>query len=115
VVLCWLLFYVGEYSTISVRKASHITSQVLTIMNYSYQYKIAEHISIGRGYLEGDSSKVDGIIIDVFTDSKIDYGAFLSSTAVNIPISKRIFLYLKVNALQYDYDIIDDNEVVFNQ
>ena len=83
--------------------------------SYSYEYKIAEHISIGLGYLKGDSSKADGIILDLLTDSKIDYSAFMISAVINFPLSTRNSLYLKVNALQYDYDIIDDNEVMYNE
>jgi hypothetical protein len=65
--------------------------------------------------LKGDSSKAGGIIVDIFTDSKMDYSAIQLSAAVNYPIIAKHYLYLKVNALQYDYDIVDDNEVVYNE
>jgi len=87
-----------------------LTSHYIT----SYQYQVTERIFIGIGYLKGDSSHADGLLIDLFTNSKIDYSAFLVSAAVNYPISKRNYLYLKVNALQYDYDVIDYKKVVYN-
>ena len=70
---------------------------------------------IGLNYLRWDSSNADGIVVDIFTDSKIDYKAILLSVTANYPISKRNYLYVEVNALQYDYDVIDDYEVVYNE
>ena len=99
----------------SAEETSDLNDLLTSHYSFLYQYGVAEHISIGFGYLKGDSSNVDGILIDIFTDSKIDYSALLASAAVNYPISKRNFVYLKVNALQYDYDIIDDNTVVYNK
>jgi hypothetical protein len=76
---------------------------------------VAEHILIGLSYLKGDSSHADGIVVDIFTDSKIDYNAILLSVTANYPISKRNYLYVVANAFQYDYDVIDDDEVVYNE
>jgi hypothetical protein len=105
----------SDIDNASAEETSDLNDLFTSHYSYSYEYKIAKHISIGMSYLKGDSSKADGIILDLLTDSKIDYSAMMISVAVNLPISKRNFLYLKVNALQYDYDIIDDNEVVFNE
>ncbi|NQZ90245.1 MAG: porin family protein [Colwellia sp.] len=99
----------------SAEETSDLNDLFTSHYSYSYEYKIAEHISIGLGYLKGDSSKADGIILDLLTDSKIDYSAFMISAVINFPLSTRNSLYLKVNALQYDYDIIDDNEVMYNE
>jgi hypothetical protein len=107
-----------SYSSIdnsSAEDTSDLNDLFTSHYAYSYEYKIAEHISLGLGYSKGDSSNAEAIIIDLFTDSKIDYSAMMISVAVNLPISKRNFLYVKVNALQYDYDIIDDNEIVYNE
>jgi hypothetical protein len=108
-----------EYSYASVDKRStEETSELNDVFTshyaYTYQYEVAEYFSMGLGYLKGDSSDAEGIIIDLFTDSKIDYSALLISAEVDLPISERSYLYLKVSALQYDYDIIDDNEIVYN-
>ena len=81
----------------------------------SYQYKVMDYIAIGLGYLKGDSSHADGIFIDIFTDSKIDYHAISLSASLNYPISKTNYFYFKVNALQYDYDIIDDSKLVYTE
>ncbi len=99
----------------SAEETSDLNDLFTSHYSYSYEYKIAEHISIGLGYLKGDSSDAEVIIIDLFTDSKIDYSAFMISAVVNFPLSARNSLYLKVNALQYDYDIIDDNAVMYNE
>ncbi|MGL1958021.1 MAG: porin family protein [Colwellia sp.] len=107
-----------SYSDIN-NDSSEMTSDLNDLLtshySFSYQYKVAEHILIGLSYLKGDSSNSDGIIVDIFTDSKIDYNAILLSATANYPISKRNYLYVEVNALQYDYDVIDDDEVVYNE
>jgi long-subunit fatty acid transport protein len=99
----------------SDEETSDLNDLITTHYSYSYQYQMADNFSIGLGYLKGDSSNADGIIIDIFTDSKIDYSAILLSAKVNYPVSKRNSVYLKVNALQYDYDVVDDNEVVYSE
>jgi len=104
----------SEISNDSSKSTSDLDDVLTSHYKTSYQYEVTEQIFIGIGYLKGDSSHADGLLIDLFTDSKIDYNAFLISAAVNYPISKRNNLYLKVNALQYDYDVIDDKKVVYN-
>jgi long-subunit fatty acid transport protein len=99
----------------SNEETSDLNDSITTHYSYSYQYQMAEDFSIGLGYLKGDSSRADGFLIDIFTDSKIDYSAILLSAKVNYPVSKRNSVYLKVSAIQYDYDVVDDNEVVYNE
>jgi hypothetical protein len=107
-----------SYSDIN-NDSSEMTSDLNDLLtshySFSYDYKVAEHVLIGLSYLKGDSSNADGIVVDIFTDSKIDYNAILLSVAVNYPISKRNYLYVEVNALQYDYDVIDDDEIAYNE
>ncbi|NQZ20863.1 MAG: porin family protein [Colwellia sp.] len=105
----------SEISNGSDKKTSELNDLITSHYAYSYQYKVSEHFSMGLGYVKGDSSNADGILIDIFTDSKIDYSALLISAAVNYPLSKRNSLYVKVNVLQYDYDIVDDNAVIYSQ
>lgn len=97
---------------------SEVTSELndvqTTHYSVSYQYKVSEYFSIGFGYLQGDSSHAVGVA-DIFTDSKLDYNAILFSTAVNYPVSKRNYLYLEASALEFDYDVIDDSKVVYNE
>ncbi|MEW6991631.1 outer membrane beta-barrel protein [Colwelliaceae bacterium 6441] len=110
-----------EYSYSDINNDySEVTANLndLTTSHYSssYQYEVAEHISIGIGYLKGDSSNADGLLpIDIFTDSKVNYSTIQFSAAVNYPITKRNQLYLKINVLKYDYEIIDDNKIVYNE
>ena len=104
----------SEISNGSDEKTSELNDLITSHYSTSYEYKVAENFAIGFGYLKGDSSNADGIIIDIFTDSKVDYNALFLSASVNYPISKRNFLYLKVNALQYDYDLIDDSTVIYD-
>ncbi|WP_448563293.1 porin family protein [Thalassotalea ganghwensis] len=99
----------------SDEKTSDLNDLVTTHYIYSYQYQVAESFSFGLGYLKGDSSKASGVLIDIFTDSKIDYSAILLSVLVDYPLSKRNFVYFKVDALQYDFDVVDDNEVVYSE
>lgn len=81
--------------------------------NLSYQYQFNEYFAAGFGYLNGDSESFT-TIVDVFTDSELEYSAFMLSARASYPISQRNSLYLQVNALQYDYDIIDDSKTVFS-
>jgi len=99
----------------SDEKVSDLNDLITSHYATSYEYEVTEYFSVGLGYLKGDSSNAEGLIVDLFTDSKIDYRAFMISAAVNHPISKRNSLYLKVNVHQYDYDIVDDNTVVYNK
>lgn len=80
----------------------------------SYQYELVQNISIGVAYLKGDSSNVTGLV-DIFTDTKIDYRVILLSANGRYPISLRNYLYIKANVLQYDFDIVDDKQVVYNE
>jgi len=99
----------------SDEKVSDLNDLITSHYASSYEYKVADYFSVGLSYLKGDSSNAKGIIIDIFTDSKIDYRAFMISAAINYPISEQNSLYLKVNAHQYDYDIVDDRAVVYNK
>ena len=99
----------------SAEETSDLNDLITTHYSYSYQYQMTENFSIGLGYLKGDSSRADGFIIDLFTDSKIDYSAILFTAKANYPVSIRNSVYLKVNAIQYDYDVVDDNEVVYSE
>jgi hypothetical protein len=94
----------------NTRELNDLTSAHYTL---SYQYSINEYFSVGAGYLNGDSSSFTSIV-DIFTDSKLDYNALMLSAKAQYPISKRNSLYVQINALQYDYDIIDDNKTVFS-
>jgi long-subunit fatty acid transport protein len=109
-----------EYSYSSITngsdtETSDLNDLMTTHYSYAYQYKLAEHFSIGLGYLKGDSSNTDGVLVDIFTDSSIDYSAIMLSAKVNYPVSKRNYLYLSVDALKYDYDILDDNEIKYSE
>jgi hypothetical protein len=106
-----------SYSDIK-NDSSEVTSElndtITSHYSVSYQYKVSEYFSIGFGYLQGDSSHAVGVA-DIFTDSKIDYSATLFSSAVNYPMSKRNYLYLETSLLEFDYDVIDDSKVVYNE
>jgi hypothetical protein len=107
------------YSYSNIRNdESEVTSELNDLItshySVSYQYKVSVYFSIGIGYLQGNSSHADGLL-GIFTNSKIDYSAILFSPAVNYPISKRNYLYLKTSVLEFDYDIIDDGKVVYTE
>lgn len=81
--------------------------------NISYQYQFNDYFSAGIGYLNGDSEAFTSIV-DVFTDSELEYTAFMLSARAQYPFTKRNSIYLQLNSLQYDYDIIDDNKTEFS-
>lgn len=75
---------------------------------------MAEHVSIGLDYLKGDRSGAEGGYNRFFTHSPIDCSVLMISAEVDFPILIRNSLSLKVNTFQYDYNIIDDNKIVYN-
>ena len=107
-----------SYSTIdngNSESTSELNDLVTSHLSYSYQYNFSEYIAVGLGQLNGDSSNADGILVDLFTDSKIDYSSKFISVVASYPFTTRSSEYFKVNALRYDYDIIDDNESVYQE
>ncbi len=94
----------------NTRELNDVTTAHYTL---SYQYNINEYFAVGAGYLNGDSNSFTSIA-DIFTDSELDYNAFMLSAKAQYPISKRNSFYVQINALQYNYDIIDDNETIFS-
>lgn len=94
----------------NTRELNDITTAHYTL---SYQYHINENFAVGAGYLNGDSNSFTSIV-DIFTDSKLDYDALMISAKAQYLISKRNSFYIQLNALQYDFDIIDDNKTVYS-
>lgn len=102
----------GELSTKANKNTEKLDDISTTHYTLSYQYSLNENFSVGAGYLTGDSSSF--IAIFDFNDSELEYSAFMLSAKAQYPISKRNSLYLQLNALQYDYDILDKDKTVFN-
>ena len=94
---------------INTRELNDVTTAHYTL---SYQYNINEYFAVGVGYLDGDSNSFTSIV-DIFTNSELEYNVFMISVKAQYPISKRNSLYVQINALKYDYDIIDDNQSVY--
>ena len=102
----------GELSTKANENTEKLDDISTTHYTLSYQYSLNENFSVGAGYLTGDSSSF--IAIFDFNDSELEYSAFMISAKAQLPISKRNSLYVQLNALQYDYDILDDDKTIFN-
>lgn len=94
----------------NTRELNDVTTAHYTL---SYQYDLNEYFAIGAGYLNGNSSSFTSLV-DIFTDSELDYSALVISAKAQYAISKRNSLYIQINALQYDYDIIDDNQTIYS-
>jgi len=52
----------SDINNSSAEETSDLNDSLTSHYSSSYQYKVAEHIYIGFGYLKGDSSNVDGIL-----------------------------------------------------
>lgn len=102
----------GELSTKSNENTEKLDDISTTHYTVSYQYSFTKNFSVGAGYLTGDSSSF--IAIFDFNDSELEYTAFTISAKAQYPISKRTNVYFQLNALQYDYDIIDNKRTIFN-
>lgn len=77
----------------------------------AYNYKLHDNFSVGIERLSGDS-EVFVEISDLFTDSKLDYDLINFVGLAEFAVSERNELYGKLIAYRYDYDVIDDGEVV---
>ncbi|USD38951.1 porin family protein [Ferrimonas sp. SCSIO 43195] len=78
----------------------------------SYRYAVTDWMSVGVGYLWGDSDDFALFPVDAFTDSKLEYQGIQYSVRLQLPLSQRNRLYLQANGLDFDYDVFDDGEVV---
>lgn len=87
----------------------------ITSFHYSlsYQYQFNDYFSAGISYLDGDSESFTSIV-DAFTDSELEYSAYMFSAIAQYPLPNNNSIYLKVSTLQYDFDIKDDNEVEYS-
>ena len=76
-----------------------------------YDYNFNKEFSLGLGYLDGDSSNFNSFF-NLFTDSRLEYDALLVNAKYQFVLSKRNRLFVQASAIQYNYDIIDNNSVV---
>lgn len=76
-----------------------------------YDFNFTKEFSLGLGYLDGDSSNFNSFF-NLFTDSRLEYDALLVNAKYQFILSKRNRLFIQASAIQYNYDIIDDNAVV---
>lgn len=77
----------------------------------AYNYKVNKNFSVGIEKQSGDS-EVFIEISDLFTDSKLDYDLTNIVGLAEFALSERNEVYGKLIAYRYDYDVIDDGEVV---
>lgn len=76
-----------------------------------YDYNFTPEFSLGLGYLAGDSSDYPSFF-NLLTNSRLEYDALLLNARYQFLLSKRNRFYIQASAIQYDYDIIDDNAVL---
>ena len=105
----------SSIDNINDEDTSELNDLFTSHFSFSYHYNLNTYFSVGVGYLNGDSSNADGVFLDSFTDSKIDYNSSFLSAIINYPLTKRSSLYLKANAMSYGYDIIDDNKTFYKE
>ncbi len=77
----------------------------------AYSYRLNNNLALSIGYVRGDSSSVISIV-DFFTDSSLDYSAFLMGAKLQSFITKRNAFFARLNIALYDYDIVDSGQVV---
>lgn len=80
-------------------------------VGFAYNYIVHENFAIGFEKMSGDSDSFVEFS-DLFTDSKLDYDLLNLVAIADFSVSKRNELYAKLIASKYDYDVIDDDEVV---
>ena len=99
---------IDKSSDASLRELNDLSTVHSSI---SYHYQFPKILVVGGGYLTGDSGSVS-LISDLFTDSRLEYSTFFIRSEFQTPQYKGHALYLNVDFHQYDYDIIDDDQVV---
>lgn len=87
----------------------------LSTVHYSInsKFQVMKYLAVGIGYLKGDSDNVN-VVLDLFTDTKIEYSAIVLFAELSYPISERNYLYAQVNINKFDYDIVNDGDLVFS-
>lgn len=92
-------------------QTQELNDVVTSHYSLSYQYQLNKYLGLGVGYINGDSSRADGLLIDIFTDSKVDYSAVLLSAQLSYPFAERHAGYVAIHATQYDFDVFDDGKI----
>ncbi len=80
-------------------------------LNYAYHYKIHENFFLGIEKSSGDTDFFIGVS-DLFTDSKLDYDVINLVATGRVFVSQRNQLYAKMMSSHYDFEVMDDGEVV---
>lgn len=76
-----------------------------------YSYAFHHYFTIGIEKLSGDSDNFLDLS-DLFTDSKLDYDLLNLVALARYPVTPRGTVYAKVMAVNYDYNVFDDGDVV---
>ena len=106
----------GVLGTIDASKEQGSSTEELNDLStghigIAYNYKLNKTFSLGVEKLSGDS-EVFVEISDLFTDSKLDYDLVNIVGLAEFAISERNEVYGKLIASQYDYDVLDDGQIV---
>jgi len=76
----------------------------------SYQYTLSDYWGVKAGYLFGDTEDF-GIILDEFTETKLEYTGPTIGLVGNLPLSGGNSLFVDVNTINYDYEMTDEGKL----
>ena len=80
----------------------------------SYELRFNRVFALGIGYLSGDSDEVE-FIFDWFTDTEVEYSSFFAAAKISLPLSERNSLFVDINHHEYEFEVLDDLEVIEEQ
>ncbi|KMT65801.1 outer membrane beta-barrel protein [Catenovulum maritimum] len=111
-----LEYTIGSIGDDASEQLSDLNDVLTMHIAFNYQYELHDYVSIGVGHLSGDSSNGDIFFWEgLLTDSRLEYKASYFFAEGRTVLSKRNRFYARLKALSYDYDVIDDEEVKYQE
>ncbi|PCK03382.1 MAG: hypothetical protein COA42_21210 [Alteromonadaceae bacterium] len=80
-------------------------------LSVNYDYLFTKSLGLGVGYLEGDSNDFT-FFISLYNDTRMEYDALYFGPRFQLPLGEVNGLYLNVNILDYNFDVIDNDQVI---
>jgi len=77
---------------------------------FGYWLNLHQNFSIGLQYLDGESDDIELTFFSLLSDSSLDYNAFLVSAEGRLALGGENYLFARLGASFYDYDIVTDSD-----
>jgi hypothetical protein len=105
-------YYYGFVETDFTQETENLNDLGTSHYQFYYDRFFSDYFSLGVSYSAGDSDNFEIFFVDYFSDSHIEYDFITLNAKFYIPLSERNAFYIGIKSIQYDFDIIDDNQIV---